>query len=87
MDQETMNEFKALRTFLAEHMVTKQDFAELRSEVVTKEELRALTMTIDGFVKMVKDYYQEVTIVSSRITRMEAWIQNASDKIGIEYKP
>jgi sulfur relay (sulfurtransferase) DsrC/TusE family protein len=87
MDQETMNEFKALRTFLQEHMVTKQDLAELRSEVATKEELRALTNTIEGFVKMVKDYYQEVTITAARATRMEAWIQKASDKIGIEYKP
>jgi len=87
MDKETMNEFKTLRDFLRKNMVTKQDLEELRSEVATKEELRVLTKTIDGLVKMVKDFYQEVTMMSVRMTRMEAWIQKAANKIGVEYKP
>ena len=82
-----MNEFKTLRDFLRKNMVTKQDLEELRSEVATKEELRVLTKTIDGLVKMVKDFYQEVTMMSVRMTRMEAWIQKAANKIGVEYKP
>lgn len=80
-----------LTSFLRENMVTKQELTEqidqLRSEVVTKEELRALTTTIDGLAKIVKDFYQEVTIMSARVTRMEAWIHQAARQIGVEYKP
>jgi hypothetical protein len=80
-----------LTTFLRENMVTKQELTEqidqLRLEVVTKEELRALTATIDGLAKIVKDFYQEVTIMSARVTRMETWIQQAANQIGVEYKP
>jgi len=91
MDQETKNEFKSLRDFLRENMVTKQELTQqidqLRSEVVTKEDLRALTTIIDGLAKLVKDFYQEVTIMTARMTRMEDWIQQAAREIGVEYKP
>jgi hypothetical protein len=72
---------------LTQHCLDLHQIDQLRSEVATKEELRALTQTIDGLVKIVKDYYQEVTIMSARMTRMEAWIQQAARQIGVDYKP
>jgi cell shape-determining protein MreC len=77
--------------FLHENMVTreelKQTIEELRSEVATKEELRVLVRSVDAFVKLSKDYYQELTIMSARVNRIEEWIQRAARQVGIDYKP
>ena len=64
MDHETTNEFESLWDFLRQNMVTKHDLKEqmqdLRSQVASKDELRALTIIIDRLAKLVKDFYQEV---------------------------
>jgi hypothetical protein len=43
--------------------------------------------SVDGIAKRFKDTGDELHIVGERTSRMEAWIQKASDKIGVEYKP
>jgi predicted nuclease with TOPRIM domain len=77
--------------FLHKNMVTreelKQTIEELRAEVATKEELRVLARSVDAFVKLSKDYYQELTIMSARVNRIEEWIQRAALQVGIDYKP
>jgi hypothetical protein len=77
--------------FLHKNMVTreelKQTIEELRAEVATKEELRVLARSVDAFVKLSKDYYQELTIMSARVNRIEEWIQRAARQVGIDYKP
>jgi predicted nuclease with TOPRIM domain len=87
MDQEIRKEFENLREFLRENMATKQDLQDLRSEVATKEELRVLTNSIDAYAKLAKDYFEEMTVLSGRVKRMEAWIQRAAEKIGVRYEP
>ena len=98
MDQELKNEFDrldqrfdALLDFLRRYIPTKeeltQELVNIRSEVATKDELRLLTNSIDAYATIAKDYFQEVTVMGARVTRMEAWIQAAALKLGVEYKP
>lgn len=81
----------SLMDFLREHVPTKEEFGQeltkLREEVATKEELRILTNSIDAYAKIAKDYFQEVTVMGARVSRMEAWIMAAATKLGVEYKP
>jgi hypothetical protein len=83
--------FDTLMDFLRQHVPTKeelsQELTKLREEVATKEELRLLTNSIDAYAKIAKDYYQEVTIMGARVSRMEAWIMTAAAKFGLDYKP
>ena len=87
MDQETKNEFVALRNFLQENMVTKQELQDLREELPTREDFSQLQQTVDGIAKSFLDQRQEQIVSASRSERMEAWIMKAAAKIGVEYKP
>jgi hypothetical protein len=87
MDQETKNEFVALRNFLQENMVTKQELQDLREELPTREDFSQLQTSVDGIAKHFQEQRQEQTIGASRTSRMEAWIIKAASKIGVEYKP
>ncbi|MEN3325626.1 MAG: hypothetical protein V7638_433 [Acidobacteriota bacterium] len=87
MDQETKNEFVALRNFLQETMVTKQEVQDLREELPTREDFNRLQISVDGIAKNFLDQQQEQVIGASRSSRMEAWIIKAASKIGVEYKP
>ena len=33
-----------------------------------------------------KDYHEEATVSRSRLERMEEWVKQAAQKIGVEYK-
>jgi chromosome segregation ATPase len=98
MDQELKSEFNRiderfnkLMDFLRENVPTReelnQEFDQLRSQVATKEELRILTSSIDAYAKIAKDYFQELTVMGARVSRMEAWIMAAAAKLGVDYKP
>ena len=98
MDQDLKSEFSridgrfdTLMDFMREHVPTKEEISQeldkLRSEVATKDELRVLTNSIDAYAKITKDYFQEVTILGARVSRMESWIQAAAAKLGVEYRP
>jgi hypothetical protein len=64
MEQDIKQEFESLRHFLQQNMATKHELEELRSQMVTKEELRVLTNSIDA--KIAQDYFQEMTVMSAR---------------------
>jgi hypothetical protein len=98
MDQDLKNEFNridqrfdSLLDFMRRNVPIKEELTleleKLRSEVATKDELRILTNSIDTYAKIAKDYFQEVTVMGARVSRMEAWIQSTAAKLGVEYKP
>jgi|GEM_PF-2004591 len=64
----------------------KEIIEEILDEVASKKDLAHLQSSVDGFAKQSKDYYQEVTVVIAKVNRMEAWIQKAATKIGVDYK-
>jgi hypothetical protein len=54
--------------------------------VEDRKKLKILTNSIDAYAKIARDYFQEVTVMGARVSRMESWIQAAA-KLGVEYKP
>ncbi len=59
---------------------------EILSQVSNKSDIKKLQNSLDAYAKQTKDYYQEVTVVVAKVSRMEAWIQKVANKVGVEYK-
>jgi len=87
MDKETSIAFNDLRVFLRNNMVTKQDLQDLRDDLPTKADFNQLLTSVDGIAKRFKDADEELQVGGERSSRMEAWIQKAAPKIGVDYKP
>lgn len=90
MDQELKNintKLDKLTNFLAEHMVTKQELKSLKADLPTRADFAQLQTSVDGLAKRYKNTDEEIQVFSERTSRMEAWIQRAANKIGVEYKP
>lgn len=64
-----------------EVFTTKADFESLRSD------FRSLQTSVDNYAKRADIYFQEMVVLSHRVQRMEEWIRQVSEKIGVEYKP
>jgi len=76
-----------LTDFLGENMVTKQELEDLRADLPTQAGFHNIQTSVDGIAKRFKDTDQELQVVGERTSRMEASIQKAANKIGVEYKP
>jgi hypothetical protein len=63
-----------------------QKTIELKEELASKEDIKKLQISLDTYAKQSKDYYQEVTVLVAKVSRMENWIRQASTKLGIEYQ-
>jgi len=87
MDQDTKDRFDNISRLLKENMYTKTDAEEMRAELADKEDIRKLQQSMDAAAKWSKDYNENVTIAIAKLERIEHWIQNAAQKIGLEYKP
>lgn len=58
---------------------------EVLEKMATKDDIHDLRNSVDTFAKQSKDLHDEVTILTMKVHRTEAWIKQASDKIGIPY--
>lgn len=82
-------------------MLTDQDIQKLiaaQEEIfatkgdleVMKEELRKdfsdLQVAVDGYAKKADTYFQEMLVLSRRVDRMESWMKEIAQKVGIELK-
>lgn len=67
-------------------MLTKQELEELRNDLPTRADFSSLQASVDGIAKRYLSTDQEQTVTGARTIRMEAWIQKAAKKIGLEYK-
>ena len=76
-----------LITFLREQMVTKQELAELKSELPSRDDFSRLQTSVDGIAREYKTISQELTVVGERTSRMEGWIMKAAAKLGLDYRP
>jgi hypothetical protein len=85
--QDISQRLDKLTDFLRENMVTKQELEDLRVELPSRTEFHQLQTSVDGIAKRFKDTDEELQVVGERTSRMEAWIQKAANKIGVEYKP
>jgi len=76
-------------------MLTDEDIKKLiqvfatRDEMDTRfEELRTdfsnLQSAVDAYAKKADAYFQEMVVLSHKVNRMEKWIQQLADKVGIK---
>lgn len=82
----TKEELNSIKTFLYKEMPTKREMEERFTELPTKKDFNLLQMSVDAYAKQSKDYYQEVTVLVAKVSRMEVWIKEASPKLGIKYQ-
>lgn len=87
MDQDLKQQLDKIEKFLMEHMVTKEEFSEHKTQVAEiKDSVRKLTDAVEGLATLVKKYTDEHTTLKHQIMVMQDWIRKASEKLGIEFK-
>jgi hypothetical protein len=81
------DELKTLRGFLSEHMLTKTEFAEIRTQLADKNDVNQILTSVDGIAKQMATYNQELPAITHQLQTITDWIREASKKIGVEYRP
>jgi endo-1,4-beta-mannosidase len=79
--------FEEFRDFVAQNMVTREQLDERIANLPTKNDFQNLISVIDGYSKQMNDFGQEKIILGGRTSRVETWVKQAAEKIGVEYNP
>ena len=69
---------------LIEIFVTKDDLKEAVSNLASKEDLNNLITSVDAYAKKADTYFQEMVALSHKVNRIEKWVQQIADKVGIK---
>ena len=65
----------------------QQGFAQLREELASKRDINTLYNKLDDLIKETRTYHQEMQVLRHQVQTMSEWIKQASERIGVEYKP
>ena len=76
----TQEDIKNLITAEREVFATKEDIGDV------KERLSALTTSVDLYSSKADNYHKEMSVLIHRVDRVEEWIRQVADKVGITYK-
>ena len=71
---------------LIEVFATKEDLKEAVKDLSTKKDVNNLINSVDAYMKLGKRYYQKMTVLNLRVDRLEKWIHQVAEKVGIELK-
>jgi len=80
----TADDIKMIVDAQKEIFVSKEDLVGL--ELKFDEKFDKVMTVLDGIAQNMKDYHEEATVNRSRLERMEEWVKQAAQKIGVEYK-
>ncbi|HLC44588.1 MAG TPA: hypothetical protein VJK50_01980 [Patescibacteria group bacterium] len=69
---------------LIEVFVTKDDLKEAVTNLSTKEDSNHLLNAVDAYAKKADTYFQEMVALSHKVNRIEKWVQQIADKVGIK---
>ncbi|TSA46026.1 hypothetical protein D4R52_01345 [bacterium] len=61
-----------------EIFTTKEDF------VVLKQSFSDLQSSVDAYAKKADAYFQEMVVLSHKVNRLEKWIQQLAEKVGVK---
>jgi len=67
-----------------EVFATKEDFEGFREEM--KVSFSDLQTSVDTYAQKADTYFQEMTALIAKIDRLEKWINQVAEKVGIELK-
>ena len=68
--------------YIASVMVTKEEISELP----TKDDFNNLLTSVDEYAKKADTYFQEMVIMAHKMDRMERWILQLAEKVGVQLK-
>lgn len=56
----------------------------LQENKADKSDVRVLTDAVDAYAKKADAYFQEMVMLAHKVDRLEKWIQQIADKVGIK---
>ena len=65
----------------------QQEFAQLRTDLASKEDISKLYNRLDDLIEETRTYHQEFQVLRYQVQTMREWIEKVAQKIRIEYKP
>ena len=68
--------------YIVSVMVTKEEISELP----TKDDFNNLLTSVDEYAKKADTYFQEMVITAHKMDRMERWILQLAEKVGVQLK-
>lgn len=51
-----------------------------------EESFSDLQTSVDAYAKQSNDYFQEIVVLNNNYRRLEGWIKQVADKVGVELK-
>ena len=72
---------KLIKVFATrEEVATKKDFDNLRKD------FSDLQTSVDAYAKKADNYFQEMVVLQNNYRRLEGWIHQVAEKVGVELK-
>ncbi len=68
-----------------EVFATKEDFLSFKDEY--KKDFSDMLTAVDGYAKKADGYFQEMLMLSNKVNRLEKWILQLAEKVGIQLQP
>jgi len=65
-----------------EVFATKEEFQSFRDEY--KKDFSDLQTAVDGYMVKADKYFQEMLMLSKKVDRLEKWILQIAEKVGIQ---
>lgn len=62
-----------------EVFATKDDVSEV------KQSIGVLTSSVDAYAKKTDTYHQEMAVLIHKLHRVEEWIRQVAEKVGVKY--
>ena len=73
---------KLIKVFATrDEVALKKDFDEVRKDFSN------LRKSVDAYAKKADTYFQEMLMLARRVDRMEKWIHQIAEKVGVDLKP
>jgi len=69
---------------LIEVFTTRDEMKEMISNLVTKEDFLTLQTSVDTYAKKADAYFQEMVMLARKVDRLEKWIHQIAEKVGIK---
>lgn len=63
---------------------TKEDFQEMRKEMMTQNDKHQLLMSTDNYARKADTFFQELVALSNQTRRHEKWIAMLAEKLNVK---
>jgi len=61
---------------------TKEDFESFKEEII--KSFSELQSSVDAYTKKADTYFQEMVILAHKVDKLEKWIRQIANKVGIK---